>query len=150
MGHIEFVGGKPIEVEHIDTTARDINKIYKNLGLNTPVEARYRPIKRQSEAKDPYVRTIPLSWVYLASGLPGKALHVGIVIWFLSGVNKSQTITLTRKTLKNFGLTPETGRRGLLALESAKLVRVERRGKKSPRVTLEEHPSPRKKPLTAL
>ncbi len=59
MGHIEFVGGKPIKVEQVDITDRDINKIYKELGLNTPVQPRYRSIKRQSKAKDPYVRTIP-------------------------------------------------------------------------------------------
>ncbi len=150
MGRIEFVGGKPIEVEQVNLSEKDINQIYKELGLNTPVQPRYRSIKRQSKAKDPYVRTIPLSWICMASSLPGKALHVGIVIWFLFGVNRSQTIILTRKWLNNFGLTPETGRRGLLALESAELVPVERCGKKCPTVTLEEPPRPPQQPLTAL
>jgi len=135
MGHIEFVGGKPIEVEQIDITDRDINKIYKELGLNTPVQPRYRSIKRQSKAQEPYVRTIPLSWIHQASRLPGKALQVGIALWHLVGVSKSRTVTLTRSRLGQFGLHHETGRRGLLALEKAGLVRVERSGNKSPRIT---------------
>jgi len=40
MGHIEFVGGKPIKVEQVDITDRDINKIYKELGINTPIQPR--------------------------------------------------------------------------------------------------------------
>jgi len=136
MGQIELVDGKPIEVEQIDITDRDINKIYKELGLNTPIQPRYRPIKRQSKAKDPYVRTISLSWICPASRLPGKALHVGVVLWHLAGVSRSSTVKLTRSWLRRFGIYHETGRRGLLALENAGLVRVDRRGKKSPCVTL--------------
>ena len=136
MGRIEFVGGKPIEVEQKDITDEDINKIYKELGLNTPGHPRYKSIKRQSKVKDPYVRIIPLSWICLASRLPGKALHVGIVLWYLAGVSRSLTVKLTRSRLRRFGIYHETGRRGLLALENAGLVQVERGGKKSPSVTL--------------
>jgi len=136
MGRIEFVGGKPIEVEQVNLSEKDINQIYKELGLNTPVQPRYRSIKRQSKAKDPYVRTIPLSWICPASRLPGKALHVGVVLWHLAGVSRSLTVKLTRSRLRRFGIYHETGRRGLLALENAGLVQVDRRGKKSPCVTL--------------
>ena len=135
MGHIEIVGGKPIKVEQVDITDRDINKIYKELGINTPIQPRYRPFRRQSKAQEPYVRTIPLSWIHQASRLPGKALQVGIAVWHLVGVSKSRTVTLTRSRLGQFGLHHETGRRGLLALEKAGLVRVERSGNKSPRIT---------------
>ncbi len=135
MGHIEFVGGKPIEVEQVDITDRDINKIYKELGINTPIQPRYRPFKRQSKALEPYVRTIPLSWIHQASRLPGKALQVGIALWHLVGVSKSRTVTLTRSRLGQFGVHHAAGRRGLLALEKAGLVRVERSGNKSPRIT---------------
>ena len=95
MGYIELVDGKPIEVEQIDITDRDINKIYKELGLNTPIQPRYRSIKCQSEVKGPYVRTIPLSWICPTFRLPGKALHVGIVLWYLAGVSRSLTVKLT-------------------------------------------------------
>ncbi len=144
MGHIETVGGQPIEVEQVNISEKDINKIYKELGINTPVQPRYRPFKRQSKAQEPYVRTIPLPWIHKASRLPGKALHVGIVIWFLSGVTKSKTAKLTRKWLSKFGIHHETGRRGLKALKRAELVHFEPSGHKSPLVTLVEHQSLRK------
>ncbi len=136
MGHTEIVDGRSIKVEEVNIVDKDINKIYKKFGLKISVQPRYRPVKRQSKAQEPYVRTIPLSWIQQASRLPGKSLHVGIVLWYLAGVSKSLTVKLTRSWLRRFGLHPETGRRGLRALERAKLVHVERSGKKSPRVTL--------------
>ena len=136
MRHLETVDGKPIEVEQINIYEKNINKIFKELGINKLIQPQNRPFKRQSKAKDPYVRTIPLPWLEQASRLPGKSLHVGIVLWYLSGVSKSQTVKLTRLRLSRFGLLPETGRRGLRMLEEAKLVDVKRSGNKSPTVTL--------------
>jgi len=144
MRHIQTVSRQPIEVEQINLSEKDINQIYRDLGINAFVQPQNRPFKRQSKAQNPYVRTIPLSWIYQASRLPGKALHVGIVIWFLSGVKKSKTVKLTRKWLSKFGIHPETGRRGLKALKRAELVHFEPSGHKSPLVTLVEHQSLRK------
>ncbi len=136
MRHLETVDGKPIEVEQVDICEKNINKIYKELGINMLVQPQDRPFKRQSKAKDPYVRTIPLPWIQQASRLPGKSLHVGIVLWYLAGISKSLTVTLTRLKLSQFGLHHETGRRGVRTLEKANLVHVDRDGKKSPRGTL--------------
>jgi len=136
MGHTEIVDGKSIIAEEVNTADKDINKIYKELGFNTPIQLRDKPFKRQSKAMELYVRTIPLSWIHRASRLPGKALQVGITLWHLAGVTKSRTVILTRSRLRQFGLHPETGRRGLRALEKANLVHVERSGRKCPRVTL--------------
>ncbi len=136
MGHIEFIDGKPIEAKQVGISKGDINKIYNELGIKILVQPQDRPLKRQSRARDPYVRTIPLPWIQQASRLPGKSLHVGIVLWYLAGVSKSLTVKLTRSGLRRFGLHHETGRRGLRALEKAKLVGVKRSGKKSPYVTL--------------
>ena len=136
MGHLETVAGKPIKVEQVDICEKNINEIYKELGINRLVQPQDRPFKRQSKAKDPYVRTIPLPWIQQAFRLPGKSLHVGIVLWYLAGVSKSLTVKWTRSWLRRFGLHHETGRRGLHALEKTKLVVVKRSGKKSPCVTL--------------
>ena len=135
MGLIEFVDGKPIKVDQVNITGKDINKIYKERGI-APVQPRNRLFRHQSKAQELYVRTMPLSWICQATGLPGKALAVGLVLWYLSGVSKSKTVKLTRLWLSRFKLLPETGRRGLRALEGAKLIHVDRSGKKSPRVTL--------------
>ena len=136
MDHIEFIDGKPIKIKQVEISGGAIKELYREMGINAVVQPRNRPIKRQSKAQEPYVRTIPLPWIQQAFRLPGKSLHVGIVLWYLAGVSKSLTVKLTRSWLRRFGLHPETGRRGLHALERAKLVHVERSGKKSPWVTL--------------
>jgi hypothetical protein len=87
------------------------------------------PLKR-------YVRTIPLSWLQAATALPGKALHVGLLVWFYTGLHPERAVVLTHTKLALFHLKRETARRGLAALEAAGLVRVTRAPRKSPRVHL--------------
>ena len=79
---------------------------------------------------------ILLPWLIRAMALPGKALHVGLVLWFLYGLKGSRCVTLSPSQFARFGLQRETARRGILHLEDAGLVTVERSGKRSPRVTL--------------
>ena len=136
MDHIEFIDGKPIKIKTVEISKGDVKGIYKKMGINAVIQPQDRPLKRQPRARDPYVRTIPLPWIQQASRLPGKSLHVGIVLWYLSGVSKSLTVKLTRSWLRRFGLHPETGRRGLQTLEIANLVVVLRNGRKNPIVTL--------------
>ena len=136
MDHIEFIDGKPIEIKQVEISKGAVKGIYKKMGIKAVVQTRYRPVKRQAKGQSPYIRTIPLSWICQATGLPGKASAVGLVLWYLSGVSKSKTVKLTRLLLSRFGLLPETGRRGLRTLERAKLVYVKRSGNKSPQVTL--------------
>jgi Bacterial regulatory proteins, gntR family len=85
-----------------------------------------------------YIRTVPLAWAMRAAALPGKSLAVGIVIWYLAGISKRHTIVLSNKVRKEFGVKRNSGRRALKQLEVAGLVRVERSGNKSPRVTILE------------
>ena len=49
---------------------------------------------------------IPLKWLINASSLPGKSLHIAIVVWYRAGLEKSRTIKLSNITVKVFGLTP--------------------------------------------
>ena len=85
---------------------------------------------------------IPRWWVIRACSLSGKALHVGVVIWYLAGVSKYMTVKLTRSRLRQFNIHHEAGRRGLIALEKAHLVAVKRDGHKSPVVTILQVPTP--------
>ena len=83
---------------------------------------------------------IPLSWLAPAAVLPGKALHVAIALWFLSGLKRSSTVKLTGSLRSQFGILPDAGRRGLAALERAGLVFVERPPGCCPRVTILDAP----------
>ncbi len=125
---------------------REVRDICHDLGLHVPCAktqpsqslgcspSRSHAPKRSKEwfLKGP----IPLSWVTRAMQLPGKAWHVGTVLWLWAGITSSNTVVLTRTRLRQCGVHPETARQRLLDLEQAGLVRVERQGKRSPTVTI--------------
>jgi len=75
-------------------------------------------------------------WLCAAAQLPGKALHVAIVIQFQTGLARSQTVTLSSQELSRFGVKRTTGYRALEELHLAGLVNVERGKGKLPRVTI--------------
>ena len=79
---------------------------------------------------------IPLEWLMRAANLPGKALHVGNVLWLLAGLNQSRTVQLSSMWLRRFGVLRDSARLGLKKLEGAGLVAVERHHGRSPKVTI--------------
>jgi len=79
---------------------------------------------------------IPLAWLSAASQQPGKALSVGIAIWFLAGCTNKPTVTLGNELCKKFGISRFAKRRGLDALVSAGLVDAEHHQGRGPLVTL--------------
>src|SRR5262245_51600019 len=108
----------------------------ESLRLNgSPLTSRPPPkahVQEQRFVKGP----IPLSWLQQAIALPGKALHVGCIVWYLSGLNRSHPVIFSPAVAAQFGLSRGAARRGLLCLEKAELVSVQRQSPKSPRVTL--------------
>jgi hypothetical protein len=117
-------------IEHKEVKARDVNleALFRSQGL--------RITPRGPQPK--YIRTIPLSWAMRAAALPGKSLAVGIVIWYLAGISKRHTITLSNKIRERFGVKRNSSRRALRWLEDAGLVKVEHSGNKSPCITILE------------
>ena len=99
---------------------------------------------RAPERRVPNARTrghflkgpVPLSWLMAAANLPGKALAVGIAIWFRSGLTKSLTVSLPSTLLGLFGVDRSAKLRALRALEDARLIAVERTNGKNPLVTI--------------
>jgi hypothetical protein len=87
---------------------------------------------------EPFLKgPIPWSWLTLAARLPGKALQVGLALWFRSGLTKSSTVSLSLSSLKeSLSVHRDAARRGLAALEQAELVRVKRRPGRKPQVTI--------------
>ena len=84
---------------------------------------------------------VPCNWLEQAAALPGKALHIGLALWFLAGMAKSQTVKLSRSLAARFGALPDASRRALSTLEKAGLVSVIRHPGCSPVVTLLEAPA---------
>ena len=80
---------------------------------------------------------LPLPWLRSAAALPGKALHVGLAIWYQHGLQWSDTRhTVSNELAAEFGADRYAKKRALLQLERAGLVKVEQSGKRAPRVTL--------------
>jgi DNA-binding transcriptional ArsR family regulator len=80
---------------------------------------------------------IPWSWIAAAGRLPGRALHVALVIWRESAMKRNGTIAVSLSgTERTFGFDRSTASRGLRALEMAGLVSVIRKAGSNPTVTL--------------
>ena len=79
---------------------------------------------------------VDVSWVCRASHLGVKALLVGLALWHIRGLRKTDTFIVSNLMLQDWGVQPDAKRRALRKLENAGLIKVERRGKRSPQVTL--------------
>lgn len=77
------------------------------------------------KGKEPFLAgPIPWRWILRAGGLPGCALLVGIVLWREAKMKRKRTVRFCLSHLGEFGKSPDSARRGLHALEAAKLVSV--------------------------
>lgn len=81
---------------------------------------------------------IPGEWLTRAAQLPGRVLHVALALWYLAGVERDRCVKPTWATWKRFGVSPDTGARGLAALERAGLVAVDRHPGRCSLVTILE------------
>ena len=81
---------------------------------------------------------VALEWLRTAGKLPGKALHVGVVIWYLSGLQSSRRLVLSQKEMLQFGVDRYARHRALRLLEAAGLVGVERAAGRLPVGTIIE------------
>jgi hypothetical protein len=79
---------------------------------------------------------IDVSWVVQAKRLGATALLVGLALWHLKKLRQADTFTVSNLMLQEWGVQPDAKSRALRALERAGLIRVERRCKRSPHVTL--------------
>jgi DNA-binding transcriptional ArsR family regulator len=79
---------------------------------------------------------IDVSWVVQAKRLGGTVLLVGLALWHLKKLRQSDTFTVSNLMLQEWGVQPDAKSRALRALERAGLIRVERHGRRSPRVAL--------------
>jgi DNA-binding transcriptional ArsR family regulator len=79
---------------------------------------------------------IDAPWVRQAGHLGVKALLVGLTLWYIRGLRKTDTFVVSNLMLQDWGVQPDAKRRALRKLEKAGLIQVERRGKRSPQVTL--------------
>jgi hypothetical protein len=98
--------------------------------------------KLRRKTVEPYVQRIPVAWLQVAAKLPGKSLHVAVVVWYRWHLEKRPAISLTKSKLARFGVERHAASRALDRLETAGLVNVKRAKGRSPRVTIVSVPAP--------
>jgi len=59
-----------------------------------------------------------------------------VALWHLKGLRRDNGFLVSNLMLQEWGIQPDAKARALRKLEKAGLITVERRGKRSPRVTL--------------
>ena len=79
---------------------------------------------------------VPLSWLEAAAQLPGRAFHVGVLLWFRAGLTRSMSVKLSGKHARLFAIDRFTKARALHQLERARLVSVQRARGLSPVITI--------------
>lgn len=80
---------------------------------------------------------VPTAWLAQAAKLPGKALAVGIVIWFRSGLlQREDNIDVTDTQCRRFGVDRKARYRALQSLEHGGLIAVSRQRGRCPRVRI--------------
>jgi len=79
---------------------------------------------------------VPLAWLASAATLRGRALTIGVLVWFVVGMKRATVVTIPGAWLAEFGVDRFAFYRGLAALERHGLVEVDRRRGAMPRITL--------------
>src|SRR6516165_5259348 len=75
-------------------------------------------------------------WLLEARRLGVTALLVGLALWHIKGLRKTDTFIVSNLMLRDWGIQADAKSRALRKLERAGLITVERQGKRSPQVTL--------------
>ena len=81
---------------------------------------------------------IPWPWLETAGRLPGKTLHVAMVLWLLAGIARRRTVRWAPAIAATLGIGRHAAYRGLAALEAAGLITVDRRNGRCPVVTVND------------
>jgi DNA-binding transcriptional ArsR family regulator len=91
---------------------------------------------RRSQCIGKFIFAADVSWVCAASRLGVTALLLGMLLWHLRGLRRSDSFLVSNLMASEWGIEPDAKARALRKLERAGLVAIERRGKRSPQVTL--------------
>lgn len=79
---------------------------------------------------------LPVPWLERVAQVPGKALHVGIVLLYLAAIRKSAEVRFSQSTLRRFRTSRDASYDALRRLSAAGLVHVAKSPGRSPVVTL--------------
>ena len=97
--------------------------------------AKRRPWNRDESGR--FIKgPLPFKWMCNAAMLPGRALAVGLALWFEAGCKKTDTVTLTTKLLSRLGVERGAKMRALRNLREAGLIEYKGTSGKNPEVRI--------------
>jgi hypothetical protein len=96
-----------------------------------------RPGPKEHFLKGP----VPFDWLKAAAALPGRAVTVGLYLWYLGGLKKSNRFALPTAKVETFGVDRFAQYRAITALVEADLISVERHRGRHPIITLRPAPT---------
>jgi hypothetical protein len=82
---------------------------------------------------------IPWPWLEIAARLPGKALAVGLCLWWKAGRRGRRTVKVCQERV-GLGVSEQAARRGLRQLAKAGLVTIDQLPGRGLEVTINEAP----------
>ena len=67
---------------------------------------------------------VPYPWIRSASKIGGKTLHVGVLLWMISGMQKNKTFKLQLKFFEDCGISRTTLYSSLHKLQEENLIQL--------------------------
>jgi DNA-binding transcriptional ArsR family regulator len=93
--------------------------------------------RRASSVRGKFIAgPVDVVWLSQARKLGVTALWVGLGLWFMRGLKRSDSFIVSNLMMQEWDVLPDAKSRALRALEKAGLITIEPRAKRSPRVTL--------------
>ncbi|MER3448119.1 MAG: hypothetical protein C4291_15430 [Candidatus Dadabacteria bacterium] len=104
------------------------------------IKAKLTVMPKARKARTEFLKgPIPLPWLLRVMKIPSKApLAVALAIWFEAGRRRSNEVKLTTAILNRFNVNRKAKYRALKMLEEAGLIRVYRKPRCNPVVTILE------------
>ena len=93
--------------------------------------------RRISSARGRFIAgPLDVDWLSQARKLGVTTLWVGLGLWFLRGLKRSDSFIVSNMTMQGLNVRPDAKSRALRKLQKAGLITIEQKGKRNPRVTL--------------
>ena len=92
---------------------------------------------RKSRMMDRFIAgPIDIGWLSHARKLGVTALWVGLALWYLRGLRKSDSFVVSNRMMEFWNVEPDAKRRALRKLQNAGLIAIQSRERRSPLVTI--------------
>ena len=93
--------------------------------------------RRKSRLTDRFIAgPIDIGWLSHARKLGVTALWVGLALWYLRGLRKSDSFVVSNRMMEFWNVEPDAKRRALRKLRNAGLIAIRSRERRSPHVTI--------------